>query len=229
MSSRKRSYAGVSTSALRKRAAKYEAKRGMPLSFRQKGLMLVSKETGYIDLPLTTYGLDSTGSITLLCAVSQGTSVNQRVGKKIALKSLQFRGNMTARITALINNVAYMVVYDKRPTGVLPAITDVINAVTPNSMNNDNNSGRFRVLKRVDETLIGNTDASAAFLTDCTSKSQEWFLPLRDAETVYKAAATGAIGDIEQGALYLITVGDIAASSAAANLTGVMRLRFLDI
>lgn len=223
---------------------KYAPRRGRPMMgrntgpgrsgfksnfFRLQRAPGLSRELGYVDVALAGYGLDTTGSVTLLNTVAQGAAVTQRVGKKIAMKGLQFRGNMTARITALINNVAYMIVYDKRPTGALPTITDIINAITPNSMNNDANAGRFSILKRVDETLIGNTDASAAFLTDCTSKSQDWWLDLKGREVVYKAAATGGIGDIEQGALYLVTVGDVASSSAAATLTGTFRMRFLDI
>ena len=46
--------------------------------------------------------------------------------------------------------------------------------------------------------------------------------------TVYKAAGTGAIGDIEEGALYLATIGVSAPGTAAASLQGGFRLRFLD-
>ena len=46
---------------------------------------------------------------------------------------------------------------------------------------------------------------------------------------VYKAAGTGAIGDIEEGALYLVTVGQVAAGTAAAAMRVAFRLRFLDV
>lgn len=231
MSSGKRKYAGVSTSALQKMARKYESARGKPISFRQKRVM-VNKETGYLDTASAQYAMDTTGSVTLLNAVPQGTAVTQRVGKKIAMKSIQVRGYSTNSATASVNDVAWLLVYDKRPTGSLPAVTDILVAVSSLSMNNDNNSGRFEVIKRVDRMLIGNasfTGAVANALTECTSASEDAFVYLRNRETVYKAATTGAIGDIEQGALYLVTVGNTAAGTAAAALAAGFRLRFLDI
>lgn len=196
-----------------------------------KRLVAAAKETGYIDIGAADYALNTTGSIILLNTVAQGTTVNQRVGKKILLKSLQCRGLMNNDSTAALNDVAYLIVYDKRPTGSLPAITDILNSVNSNSMNNDNNSGRFSVLKRVDEVLIGNasfTGAVANALTESSAKSADWFLPLKDRQVVYKALGTGAIADIEQGALYLVTVGSNAAGTLDATLTVTFRLRFMD-
>lgn len=190
------------------------------------------RELGYIDIGPADYALNTTGSIVLLNAVTQGAAVTQRVGKKIALKGLQCRGLMIADATAVVNDVAYLIVYDKRPTGALPNITDILNTINSNSMNNDANAGRFSILKRVDEYLIGNpsfTGAVSNALTDKTGCGQDWWLDLKGRETVYKAAATGSIGDIEQGALYLVTVGSNAAGTTDATLTVGFRLRFLDI
>lgn len=193
---------------------------------------VMSKETGYVDLAAATYGLDTTGSVTLLNTVAQGASVNQRVGKKIVLKGLQCRGNMLNNNTATGNDIAFMIVYDKRPTGALPTITDILATATSFSMNNDANAGRFRILKRHDDVLIGNlslTGAVANAVTEATQKSADWYLDLKGIPTTYKAAATGAIADIEEGALYLVTIGNVATGTAAASLSAGFRLRFLDI
>lgn len=190
------------------------------------------RELGYVDVATADYALNTTGSVTLLNTVAQGAAVTQRVGKKIALKGLQCRGLMYGDSTAGINDVAYLIVYDKRPTGALPNITDILNAVSPTAMNNDANAGRFSILKRCDATLIGNasfTGAVANALTERTAQDADWWLDLKGRETVYKSAATGAIGDIEQGALYLVTVGGTAAGTADGVLTAGFRLRFLDI
>lgn len=188
----------------------------------------VSGETGYVDVAVASYGLDTTGSVTLLNTVAQGASVQQRVGKKIVLKGLQCRGSLYNNSTAAQNDVAFMIVYDKRPTGALPAVTDILAASNAVSMNNDANSGRFTILKRVDELLIGNNSAAANY-TEAMAKSCDWYLPLKSMPTTYKAAATGAIGDIEEGALYLVTVGNTAAGTAAATAQLAFRVRFLDI
>jgi len=190
-------------------------------------LVAASKETGYVDLALAGYPLDTTGSVTLLNTVAQGVAVTQRVGKKILMKGLQVRGLSQNGSTATINDCAYMIVYDKRPTGALPTITDILVSISSFSMNNDNNSGRFSILKREDFVLLGNS-AAAANQTDLMAKSEDWWLDLKKREVVYKAAATGAIGDIEQGALYLVTVGNTAAGTAAATAFMSFRLRFFD-
>jgi len=188
----------------------------------------LSGETGYVDVTGGPHALDTTGSVTLLNTVAQGASVNQRVGKKVALKSLQIRGHARNNSTATDNDVAYLIVYDKRPTGTLPAVTDILVSANSAAFNNDANSGRFRIISRWDAALLGNNTA-AANLTESFMKSCDTYIPLKGLPTVYKAAATGAIGDIEEGALYLVTVGWNVAGTAAASLYASTRLRFVDV
>lgn len=193
--------------------------------------MSMSKELGFVDLAAAAYAYDTTGSVTLLNTVAQGTSVNQRVGKKIRMKGLQMRGYSANGTTAVFNDTAYLIVYDKRPTGALPAITDILVSASSQAMNNDANAGRFSILKRQDIVLIGNTTVQAAVanaITDICARSEDCYLDLGKREVVYKAAGTGAIGDIEQGALYLVTIGSNAAGTTAASLTVTFRLRFWD-
>lgn len=185
-----------------------------------------SKEKGYVDIASASYACDTTGSITLLNTIPQGAGVSQRVGKKVVLKGLQCRGFVLSNNTTTVADTAYIIVYDKRPTGSLPAITDILVTANTQSMNNDNNGGRFRILKRVDAVVSGNA------LTPATGNEvhdADWWLDMKSAPTTYKAAATGAIGDIEEGALYLVTVGNVAAGTAAASATLAFRLRFLDV
>jgi len=199
--------------------------------FRLQRAPGLSRELGYVDLTAASYAMDTTGTVTLLNTIAQGAAVTQRVGKKVALKGLQCRGAAVPNSAAILNDYAYMIVYDKRPTGALPNITDILNTATPASMNNDANAGRFSIIKRVDNHLLGNrsvTGAVANALTEASARDETWWLDLKGRETVYKAAATGAIGDIEQGALYLVTVGSTAAGTGAAALEVGFRLRFLD-
>lgn len=181
------------------------------------------EETGYVDLASNSYALDTTGSIVLIATVAQGASTSQRVGKKVQWKSIQCRGRYIANSTAQQNDCAMLVVYDKRPTGTLPAITDILVTVNPTAFNNDANSGRFQILKRVDFSLAGNS----ALATDTSIKQADFFLKVnRQAE--FAAAGTGAIGDISLGALYLVTVGNNAAGTAAASMAAGFRTRFID-
>lgn len=189
---------------------------------------VASKETGFVDLTAASYALNQTGSVTLIATVAQGASVNQRVGKKIQLKSLQIRGQISADTTTLAANCAFLIVYDRRPTGALPTITDILVSAAASSFNNDANSGRFSILKRWQNVVIGNV-TTAGQATDTSSYSIDEYLSLRGLPTTFKAAGTGAIGDIEEGALYLLTIGDVAAGTTDANAFLGFRTRFLDI
>lgn len=224
---RARTSAGRQMATFRRSAA-MSARYNSRMSSRMQRAPGVSRETGFVDVASAVYALDTTGSVTLLNTIAQGASVNQRVGKKVVMRSLQCRGYCQNSSTASANDVAFVIVYDKRPTGALPAVTDIFTAASSSAMTNDANSGRFTILKRWNEVLIGNLTAAANY-TEAAYKNVDYFLPLKNLPVAYKAAGTGAIGDIEQGALYLVTLGSSAASTGAASLVSQFRLRFLDV
>lgn len=202
---------------------------GRPLRLGPKVMaaaMRAQHESGFVDLALAVYAYDTTGSITLLNTVAQGASVSQRVGKKIALQSIQVRGMAYNNAAATFNDCATLLVYDKRPTGALPAITDVLNTASSQSFNNDTNSGRFRIVRRWDQALVGGTVVATTPITALQAVSMDNFVNLKGMNVVYKAAGTGAIADIEEGALYLITVGMRAAGTTAAAADLGFRLRY---
>lgn len=184
-----------------------------------------SQETGFVDLASATYALDTTGSVTLLATVPNGTSVNARVGKKVYWKSIQMRGAITAGSTAVINDVGFLIVYDARPRATLPALTDILVSASSSSFNNDAESARFTILKRVDQIVIGNSTTVA---TGMEAFSCDFFLDLKKREAVYRAGGTGAIGDIDKGSLLLVTFGSVAAGTAAASLVVAFRTRYYD-
>lgn len=181
-------------------------------------------ESGFVDTALAAYNFDTTGSIALLSTIPQGSSVNQRVGKKVHLRSLQCRGNVANNATATFNDCAILIVRDVRPTGALPAITDILVSATASSLNNDANSGRFQILRRLDFELIGN----ATSLTEAAAKSSDFYLALNNKLWVAKALGTGTIADSEEGPIYIVTVGSGVAGTAAATAYLNFRLRFVD-
>jgi len=183
------------------------------------------QENNYVDVAQASYACDTTGSITLINTVAQGASVSQRVGKKWFMKSLQVKGAVSNGTTSTISSPDWLIVYDKRPTGSLPAITDILNTVSSNSFNNDANAGRFRVIRRWSDVLIGNSTTPA---TGQESKDCDDYIKL-NLPVVNKAAGTGAIADIEEGALYLVTVGDRVAGTTASSASLGFRLRFKDM
>lgn len=180
-----------------------------------------SIETGFKDTALSL-DFDTTGDVVLINDIAQGTSVSERVGKRCHMLALQIRGRSSNQGAATDNNCALMLVYDKRPTGALPAVTDLLSTASSASLNNDTNSSRFQILKRWNHCLTGapGVDGSAV--------SSETWCSLRNLVVEYGTAGTGAIGDIENGALYLVSVGNTAAGANAAILQGNCRIRFMD-
>lgn len=184
------------------------------------------KDKGYVDLATANYAMDTTGSITLVATIAQGTTVNTRVGKRAAYVSIQGRGYAFNGSTATSNQGVMILVYDRRPTGSLPAITDILDTATSNSFNNDANSDRFLILKRKEFFLIGTQ--SAADGPSASAENADFFMRVNK-PIVFKAAGSGAIADISEGAIYLVTVGNTAAGTAAATLNLGFRTRFIDV
>lgn len=184
------------------------------------------RESGYVDLASAAYECSTTGSITLLATIAQGASINERIGKKATYRSLQFRGSLNNKVSATFNDCAFLIVYDKRPQASLPGITDILESISSRAMNNTQNEGRFRILKRVDEVLLGNVGTPA---TGREAVNADFFMNLKNLPVVFNAAGTGAIGDIDQGALYLVTLGNNVTGDTSGQLQGSFRTRFDDV
>lgn len=180
----------------------------------------------YVDLANAAYQLDTTGSVTLIATCAQGASQQQRVGKKGLWKSMQIRGSVYNNTAATINDVAFLIVYDRDPTGSLPAVTAILDSADSRSFNNDSNSERFKIVRRFDFALAGNT---TTFLSGASHVDIDTYIDLRSMPVVWGNLATGAIGDIKHGALYLVCVGMNAAGTNAATLACGIRTRFIDL
>lgn len=185
-----------------------------------------SKDAGFVDRAVSTFACDTTGTIVLAATVAQGVSVNQRVGKKAVWKSCQLRGNVTAGASGTVAEAALMLVYDRKPTNALPAITDILVTANSNAFLNDVNSDRFQIVRRWDWILQGNSTTPA---TGAESFPVDEYIDLKKRPVEFNAAATGAIGDIAKGALYFVSVGTLAAGATAPSLVMGNRTRFIDV
>ena len=181
-------------------------------------------EVNYVDLAAASYNADTTGSLRLVATIAQGASVNQRIGKKAMYKSFLIRGLCRSGSTTTISDAGLMLVYDKRPTGALPLITDILTSVSTQAFMNDNNTGRFQVIRRWDKVLIGN---SATPNTGSEAHNIDEFVKFRQPIT-FESAGTGAIGDIDMGAVYLLSFGNQLPGTTAAIFDLTVRTRFTE-
>lgn len=185
-----------------------------------------SKDAGFVDRASSTFACDTTGTIVLAATVAQGVSVNQRIGKKAVWKSIQMRGNVGAGTAGVVAEATLLLVYDRKPTNALPAITDILVTVSSNAFLNDVNSDRFQIVRRWDWMVIGNSTTPA---TGQEAFNVDEYVDLKKRPVEFNAAATGAIGDIAKGALYWVSVGTLAAGATAPSLVMGNRTRFIDI
>lgn len=197
-------------------------------------------ETKVVDLLTAVYACDTTGTITPINLVAAGSSYNNRIGRKIAMKSVYLNGSLSPQGAASGETYCrIMIVYDAQPNGALPVYADIVlgqaavlatTASTSRDNLNLNNRDRFRVLldKRiVMPALVGSVIVNPNFPT-ATEVNLNEFRKLYRLETNYKAdTAGGAIGDIATGSLLLVTFGDNAAG-AGYSLSATVRLRFTD-
>lgn len=193
-----------------------------------KAAMSLLGEKKFVDTTSSPV-FDTTGTIKLLATVPVGPGANERIGKKINWKSLQVRGRILAGSTGTVADPSLLIVYDKRPTGTLPAITDILESAQSKALNNAQNENRFRILRRFDWAMAGNSTTPA---TGTEVVSADFFLPLKGLVAEYKSAlstGTGAIADIDTGALYLVTVGSNGAGTAAPSGDLTFRVRYEDM
>lgn len=184
-----------------------------------------AQEKGYVDTAVVGYAMDTTGGVTLVATIAQGASVNQRIGKKCMIRSVQIRGVVQNNSAALGNKGTAILVYDRRPTGALPLVTDILVSISSSAFPNDNNTGRFKTLWRRDYDLMGAPSITAG--TDHSQYTVEDFVKVNK-KMIFKAAGTGAIADIEEGAIYLVQCGANAAGTTACTFTVGFRTRFTE-
>lgn len=187
----------------------------------------------WLDIATGTYALDTTGTITHLNVVKAGTGPNTRTDRNIAMKSIQFRGYIEPGATCLSNDCCVILVYDKKPRGQLPAITDILNASSAYAMNRLENSGRFRIVRRWNYVTVGSAASGSTIgFTSMSHPDFDEFVPLKGLTTVYDSEVgddSGAIAHVSEGALYMITLGNPVGATATANLNVTIRLRFVDV
>lgn len=216
---------------------------GILYDYRAQGMFVPGTATALCN------GVPPAGCTDALNAIPTGTSANQRIGKKIFMKTLQIRGwiqrqgETSAALTKAMNSPVFcrmMIVYDKQcsnstnaPAGSLLQVSDNIYSVR-----NLDNADRFAVL--LDETfcvnpgISGNTGTySTATFYPATGIGSaiffERFIKI-NLPTTYNTGTTGVLSEISTGALHCYTYTDGTNYGTAANVNGgfTFRLRYVD-
>lgn len=180
-----------------------------------------------IDVDPNGLAVTTTPNIVLLNGVAVGTDFTDRIGRKTVMRSLYFRGAMYPADTVTVDTVnRIMIVYDAQSNGAAPGITDVLKSSSPVSQLNLNNRDRFRVLwdKCISAGGSQNTATQAV-----SNGGNNFYLKKfkRLKHEVLFGGTTNAIGSIQTGSLYLITLSNVAATDNMTLLYST-RVRFED-
>jgi hypothetical protein len=185
-------------------------------------------EHHFTDTALSSQVFDSTGLVTLLNDIAEGTSTQERTGRKIAMTGVTLRSYAVNGSTATSNKCCVLLVEDLRPGSSLPAVSDILESANSDALNNEAGFGRFKIHMRKTFILRGKNSAAALDAGAVPIRNFDKFKPLKNRETHY-SGSTGSIGQIIKGALYLVTVGNNGAGTGAASLEGSVRIAFKDI
>lgn len=207
-----------------------------------KSIDVVNPTNGATPVAFT---INSTAQLTPLNIVTSGSSMFNRIGRKISMKSVHLQGYMvnTGNVQANGSFARIIIVYDKQPNGALPNYTDVftdqinntggdIKISNPSSGINLNNRDRFEIIVDRRFFLPGTTatGVSAQVAATCDPMHFEIYSKLKNREVHFKAdSSPGVIGDIATGSLVLITIGDKASGSDPWGMDLNIRLRYSDL
>jgi len=221
-----RSSGSYSSSRSRKLMA---ARKGARLGYRKSGYKPRGKSYGtvtqkYVDTAHTSYTLNSTAVVTLIAVIPQGPDEINRLGRNVMLKSFQMRGEIQAGSTGVQTMVRWLLVYDRQPNRALPLITDILTSTAYNAMRNLDNVDRFVIICDKLSSVVGS---SATTGTESAQRAVNKYVKLGNLIANYQVGTTGAIGEINTGALLLVTFGE-SPGTAAPNLSVTTRTRFVD-
>lgn len=198
-------------------------------SIAVRALRATDQERKFLDNVFANNVVDSADatsiSLFVLNAVADGVNNFERIGRKMAMRSLYIQLAVELNAAAVLNAsyVRMIVVLDRQPNGALPTVPNVLllpasgNLLTEMlSPNNLNNSKRFVTL----------WDHRVTFQRNFISgRLVQKYIPL--SQSVQFNGTGGTIGNIATNSLILIMIGDVAGGGPQSLFSGTIRLRFV--
>lgn len=164
------------------------------------------------NLPLTS----SFGSVVLLNGIAQGVGNTERIGRRIAMKSLQLRYIHYSNLTA--GSCRIVIFYDRQANSTTPSSGDIIGSQTFDGIVNLVNSDRFVI-------LMDEISENAQF--DGASTPGKRYIKM-DLETIFSGTGSG-ISSVQTGAVFIMMANSATFSTGAtSNATFSTRIRYTD-
>jgi len=169
---------------------------------------LLGNDYKFVDLAAASYAASTTGTVTLVATIPQGTTVNSRLGRACQLTSCRVRGSQSNVASGITQTYVAYLVWDRQPNKALAAVTDIFDTVASQSFPNASNRQRFKILK---SWQYASTSSNTSPDEDTVSRIDDYVKLPKECMTCYTDAdTTGVIGDIVTCALLFVTMGDQA-------------------
>lgn len=183
-------------------------------------------ELKYVDVFSTFQTFPDSGALFLLNGLAPGTGASQRIGKKALMKTLQFRGSVSANVfttNPFQGIVRFLWIYDKQSNATAPTVAQILeSSSSATSFMNMDNRDRFVVLADkvmpIDQSG-GHESAQVKLYKKC------------NLATIFNAGTAGTIADITSGSIYLLIMSETGGGPLPDNLpllTFTSRIRYDD-
>lgn len=189
--------------------------------------------------------INTTGTIQNLACIQQGTAVSQRVGNKVALKSLRIRLALSIldQDYSSTSECRLMIVYDRQPNGTYPTIANMLQLIKQDGSTSNGNEVSSINVSQLDRYVVlmdklislppyTTNNLSTTSMLGITQQSSyiiDEFIKLKRLETSFSTTSNPSIiSNVQTGALYVVSLGDIVPKSEPYCWAGNMRLRFYD-
>lgn len=180
----------------------------------------LAAEKKFLDTYLNVASINTTTPTFLLCnGVGAGTGFNERVGRKIKIKSIQLN-SVTIVGTAAPARLRLMLVLDRQSNGSTPSIGNILDNTTilvnSKAFMNLDNRARFSVIW------------DKKFTLDTVMKTQiDHSVFKKKLIDVTYSGTTNGIGSISTNSIWFVAVSDQGATNAPT-LVGGVRIRYTD-
>lgn len=204
------------------RSARIAAYREAPMlaNLAVRGLSLAPGEFKSVDVHAAT-AVTTTPLVVLLNGIARGDDINERTGREVDMRSIQFSAQVrAATATGVDQTHRVLIVYDRQTNAAAPTMAQVCESATIQAPRNLENRKRFSIL--FDEIYNLNAAAESG-----SSRQIRWYRHLNHPET-FNSGDAATVADITTGSVYLIVLGTEAAGATSGSIDYWSRIRYQD-
>jgi len=161
---------------------------------------------------------------TLMIGLAQGPGTNQRIGRKISLKSVQWKGIVAfPGGTFAADTFFWAVVLDMQNNGATPSAADVFSDIAAGyDLRNIDNIKRFKVLKRGSIAFTSPSVVAGPAYTGVETPL-DVYIPMKNL-SVDISATSGAVAEFKNNQIYFMS----CSYNGQCNFEGSARVRYTD-